>query len=356
MFEGWQIGFNDVAQIAVLYAVIYALIRFVRGTRSAQILLGFCLLAAALLGSIALFRFDVLARIVYFLLIYLALGMVIVFQQEIRRMLAVLGGGRLFGGRGAGRAADTVPEVLARAVLHLSRMRVGALIAVERGISLEGYEESGIRLKALVSRELLVSVFTPPLPLHDGGIVIRDGLISAAHCIFPVSNQSGLIALGMRHRAAVGLSEETDALVVVVSEESGQVSVAHNGVLHRYPPRKVGKILLSWLRKAMPAEARRGFSLAEWLAEKAKPFLARPETDGDEEDADNTAAGGADTAGTGAGDGKVGAGTTAAGGNAASNAAGVKAGAGVAGAGNIGNKAAGGGNAAAGGGGGGAGA
>ena len=112
---------------------------------------------------------------------------------------------------------------------HLSRVRLGALIAVERGISLGSYEDSGVKLNALVSHELMISIFTPPLPLHDGGIIMRDGRIAAAHCLFPVSNQSELATSGMRHRAAVGLSEDTDAVVVVVSEETGNMSVAVDG-------------------------------------------------------------------------------------------------------------------------------
>jgi diadenylate cyclase len=146
--------------------------------------------------------------------------MVVVFQQDIRRILALVGGQRFFKRQ---YTLEKVPvtEILTKSVMNMSRLRIGALIAIERGISLRGYEESGIMLNALLSHELLVSIFTPPLPLHDGGIVIRDGRISAGHCLFPVSNQSELISSGMRHRAAVGLSEETDAVIFVVSEETG---------------------------------------------------------------------------------------------------------------------------------------
>lgn len=264
MFEGLQIGLNDVMQVLLLYLTIYALIRYVKGTRSAQVLLGFCVLVVSLLLFTYLFRFDVLARIVYFLLIYLALSMVVVFQQEIRRMLAMVGGQRLF--RPYALRQEQVPEILCRCILNLSRARIGALIAVERGISLCGYEDSGVKLNALVSHELLVSIFTPPLPLHDGGIIMREGRIAAAHCLFPVSNQGELILSGMRHRAAVGLSEETDAVVIVVSEETGQVSAAYNGRLHRYDEQdNVQKIILRWLRVAMPNERYRTQSLTDWL-------------------------------------------------------------------------------------------
>jgi diadenylate cyclase len=261
---GVQIGFNDVMQVLILYAGIYALIHYVRGTRNAQVLLGFCVLVVSLLLFTYLFRFDVLARVVYFLLIYLALSMVVVFQQEIRRMLALVGGQRLFNRQYMLRETS-VPQKLCRAVTFLARERIGALIAVERGISLGGYEDSGVKLNALVCHELLVSIFTPPLPLHDGGIILRDGRVAAAHCLFPVSNQPELAASGMRHRAAVGLSEETDAVVVVVSEETGKISVAHNGRLHRYSDDKIDKVLLRWMRRAMPADMREPATLADWL-------------------------------------------------------------------------------------------
>ena len=150
---------------------------------------------------------------------------------------------------------------------------MGALIAFERGISLRGYEETGVRLNALFSRELVQSIFTPPLPLHDGGMTMRDGRISSAHCIFPVSNNPDLLSSGMRHRAAVGLSEETDALIVVVSEESGAVSVAHNGRLFRYYGDMREAALRRWVTKAM-REGEVGASMAariyDWMQGRRK--------------------------------------------------------------------------------------
>ena len=279
MFEGLQIGFNDVMQILILYLGVYSLIRYVKGTRSAQVLLGFCVLVVSLLLFTYLFRFDVLARVVYFLLVYLALSMVVVFQQEIRRVLALVGGQRLFK-RPYALRPESVPETLCRCILKLAKARMGALIAVERGISLYGYEDSGIKLNALVSHELMVSIFTPPLPMHDGGIIIREGRIAAAHCLFPVSNQSELVTSGMRHRAAVGLSEETDAVIIVVSEESGTVSAAYNGRLHRYDESdNIQKVILRWLRVAMPYERRRGQTLTDWLTAQIDKLLRRLASD-----------------------------------------------------------------------------
>lgn len=287
MLEGVQIGFNDVMQILILYLGIYALIRFVRGTRSAQVLLGFCVLVVSLLLFTYLFRFDVLARVVYFLLVYLALSMVVVFQQEIRRVLALVGGQRLFARHYALRD-ESAPQKLCQSIIKLSKAKIGALVAVERGISLCSYEDSGVKLNAIVSHELMVSIFTPPLPLHDGGIIVRDGRVAAAHCLFPVSNQSELAASGMRHRAAVGLSEETDAVVVVVSEETGQISVAYNGRLHRYREEKTPKLLLRWLRRAMPNETHNAMTLTDWLAAQTTRLLRMRTHDHEEDDhADN---------------------------------------------------------------------
>lgn len=275
MFEGLQIGLNDVVQILVLFVGIYALIRYIKGTRSAQVLLGFCVLVVSLLLFTSIFRFDVLARVVYFLLIYLALSMVVVFQQEIRRVLALVGGTRFFQ-RAYSLRPESVPETLCRCILNLSKARIGALIAVERGISLYSFEESGVKLNALVSHELLVSVFTPPLPLHDGGIIVRDGRIAAAHCLFPVSNQTELVTSGMRHRAAVGLSEETDAVIFVVSEETGMISAAYNGRLHRYDEYdNIPKVILRWLRVAMPYEQKRVQTLTDWLVSQVYRLLRR---------------------------------------------------------------------------------
>jgi diadenylate cyclase len=277
MLGGLQISFNDIMQIFILYLVIYAVIRLVKGTRSAQVLLGFCVTVVSLLLFTYLFNFDVLARVVYFLLIYLALSMVVVFQQDIRRMLALVGGQRFFSRQ---YILNKVPvtEILTKSIINMSRKRIGALVAIERGISLRGYEESGIMINALLSHELLVSVFTPPLPLHDGGIVIRDGRISSAHCLFPVSNKSELISSGMRHRAAVGLSEETDAVIFVVSEETGSISIAYNGKLHRYGSKdNVNKIMLRWLRVAMPHQKKlRNQSLTDqissWFAARVEAY------------------------------------------------------------------------------------
>jgi diadenylate cyclase len=245
------------AQVAILYVAIYAILKRARGSRFGQVLMGVGILAALLTLFTFVFHFEVLSVILKSLLAYLAISTVVIFQPEIRRGLSQVGAfGSLERRRYSSDGAAT-PEYVAETILRLAAHRIGALLAFERGISLRSYEETGVSLRADFSRELLVSVFTPPLPLHDGGVTIRDGRLAAAHCIFPVSNNPELIASGMRHRAAVGLSEETDALVVVVSEESGAISVAHNGRLVRYESGEdCASSLVRWLAKAMFHESK----------------------------------------------------------------------------------------------------
>jgi diadenylate cyclase len=170
----------------------------------------------------------------------LAISTVVLFQPEIRSGLAKIG--TLFPDpkNYSQRTNDHIrsnritPMQFLRILTRLSKSKTGALIAFERSISLRNYQETGITLDAKISSELILSVFHVPTPLHDGGMIIRDSRIAAAHCLFPVSRQGSLSVSGMRHRAAVGLSEETDAFVFAVSEETGAISIARHGTLRRY--------------------------------------------------------------------------------------------------------------------------
>ena len=247
-----MISVSAILQILILYLVIYTILKGAKGSRFGQALMGFGILAALLIAFSYLLHFEVLARIVQFLLIYIAVSTVVIFQPEIRRILSAVGAfGYLERPKYTPEGAAT-PELVTETILALAEKRMGALFAFERGISLRGYEDTGVQLNATFSRELATCVFTPPLPLHDGGVVIRDGHLASAHCIFPTSNNPALISSGMRHRAAVGLSEETDAFVVVVSEESGAVSIARNGKLTRLPDEGRDALLLRWISRAMP--------------------------------------------------------------------------------------------------------
>lgn len=268
-----EIDFSALAQIAILYGVIYAILRSAKGSRFGQVLMGIGVLATLLFAFTYVFNFDVLSRIVQIILVYTAISTVVIFQPEIRRMLSEVGAFRYVERRKHDADGAATPELVFEVLKRLSALRMGALIAFERGISLRSYEATGVELNAILSQELVTCIFTPPLPLHDGGVTIRDGRISAAHCIFPVSNNPELISNGMRHRAAVGLSEETDALVAVVSEESGVISVAHNGRLFRYTnSERDDAQLRRWLAKALRARTNGG----DWVLLRLTALFKMP--------------------------------------------------------------------------------
>ena len=269
----WELV-GDVVQIAILYLAIYSILKAARGSRFGQVLTGVGVLFGVSMAFTYLFQFDVLARILQMLLMYLALSTVVIFQPEIRRILATIGSLLFSEGQMSFDRRRITPELLADAILDLSEKKIGALIAFERAISLRGYEESGVPLDAIPSRELLLSVFTEPLPLHDGGVIVRNGRIASAHCLFPVSPNPKLIGSGMRHRAAVGLSEETDALVIVVSEETKAISVAHNGKIVRYAAKgdDTRSSLLRWVRKAMPEKKTVSEQATDWFKVRLAKF------------------------------------------------------------------------------------
>ena len=252
------VSVSAIVQVLILYVVLYSILKAARGSRFGQALMGVGILAAAMFIFTYLFQFDVLSRIVQAIVVYLAISSVVIFQPEIRRSLSQVGAFGQFELPKHTSDGSATPEYIVETLMSLAAQRTGALVAFERGISLRSYEDTGVMLDAMLSRELVENVFTPPLPLHDGGMTIRGGRIAAAHCVFPVSNNPELITSGMRHRAAVGLSEETDALVIAVSEETGSVSVAHNGKLVRYAGEQRAQSLIRWVSKAMPDGSRRG--------------------------------------------------------------------------------------------------
>ena len=269
----WELV-GDVVQISILYLAIYSLLKAAHGSRFGQVLTGVGVLFGISIAFTYLFQFDVLARILQMLLMYLALSSVVIFQPEIRRILATIGSLLFSESQVSFDRRRVTPEMLTDAILELSNRKIGALIAFERAISLRGYEESGIQLDAIPSQELFISIFTEPLPLHDGGVTMRNGRIASAHCLFPVSANPKLSGSGMRHRAAVGLSEETDALVIAVSEETKSVSIAHNGRIVRYAASdsETRSSLLRWMRKAMPVKKTATEQAADWFRSRIARF------------------------------------------------------------------------------------
>jgi len=223
---------KDIIQIALVAVGFYYVLRLLARTRAIQMLIGVVLLTLVYLAS-RLLDLDLVVYIMEKLFQYGAIAALIVFQPELRSALARLGQSRML--RLFGRMEENeVVEELVEAIERLARGRIGAIIAIERSVGLEEYALTGTPIDAKVSAGILSSIFAPYGPLHDGAVLLRGDTIIAAGVIlpltqFPVADKS----LGTRHRAALGLSEETDALIVVVSEETAQVSIADRGRLER---------------------------------------------------------------------------------------------------------------------------
>ena len=218
-------------EISILAAGIYFTWKLFRGTRGARVLAGFGFLLAMLsLVSYAL-QLTVIEKLLSFSPIFLLTSLVIIFQPELRRIFAELGSRPLFS---AHRQQAEVIEAVINGLEQLQLAGHGALIAFEREITYEPARENGTLLDAKVSEDLLATIFFPKTPLHDGGAIIVKDRLAVAAAIFPLTQAEGLQrTLGLRHRAALGLSDETDAVVVVLSEETGIISLAYNGELHR---------------------------------------------------------------------------------------------------------------------------
>lgn len=224
-------GYQDLFDIALVAFAIYWLLILIRGTRAVQILMGLMIMISTGLLSERL-QLRATDWIIDTFLGSAVIILVILFQQDIRRALARVGRG-VFRGVTHGEESQILEEVV-RATQILGQKRVGALIVLERETQLLDLIEAGVSLDAAVSHELLVSLFLPYSPLHDGAVVIQDGRISQAGCILPLTLRSDLPdGLGTRHRAAVGITEETDAVVIVVSEETATLSVVYSGELLR---------------------------------------------------------------------------------------------------------------------------
>ena len=225
-------GWRDVLEIAIVSVAIYRVLLLIHRTRAMQVLGGIIVLAVAY-GLAYLLQLSMIVYLLTLIFSYGAIALLVVFAPELRAALAQIGRSpmsRFF----AHMAESEIADEIAEAVERLSRSGIGAIVAIEREVSLEEYIGSGSKMQAKVSADLLATIFTPYSPLHDGAVIIRGDTIVGAGCILPLS-QAALIdrSLGTRHRAALGLSEETDALVVVVSEETATITVAANGQLWR---------------------------------------------------------------------------------------------------------------------------
>lgn len=250
----WQVAI----ELLVIGTVIYWVVSFLRGTRGARLLkgAGVVLISLYVMVQLVADRFE-LQRIVYLygaFLQFAVIALVVVFQPELRRALMRLGETRLFRGKTA-QVNELVDELIESAAF-LSRRRIGALVAIERDIGLGGITDSGTPINAQLTAPLLNTIFWPNSPLHDLGVIVSQGRIAYACVQFPLAESGDLEReLGSRHRSAVGLSQESDAVVLVVSEETGDISIAVDGRLYRrLPPDRLREMLLDLLGARLPED------------------------------------------------------------------------------------------------------
>ncbi len=205
--------------------IVYQFIIIVRGRRSAAMLAGLLILVLVYLVSVYA-KLEMLRTILATLAPYTAFGMIVMFQSEIRRLLARIGQRRIIGFGNRLHRRETVEEILL-AIHQLSQQKIGALIVVEREVGLRTFVESGVSLDANVSRDLLLAIFYPGSAMHDGAVIIQGDRVAAAACFLPLTMNPELLRfLGTRHRAGIGITEETDCISLIVSEETGRISIA----------------------------------------------------------------------------------------------------------------------------------
>src|SRR6476646_6831395 len=227
------VGWWDLLDIAIVAFLIYEFLLLIRGTRAVQMGVG-TLIIVALFYVSRLAPLQTVNWLIRNMLVYVAFAAIVIFQSDIRRALAHFGQAPFFRYFNRQEAADETIEEIVVAATMLSAHKVGAIVAVEREIGLRNYIESGIPLDATLTYDLLVTIFKPGSPLHDGAVILQEGRVSAAACFLPLTVNPRLSReLGTRHRAAIGLTEENDAAAVIVSEESGLISIALGGQIER---------------------------------------------------------------------------------------------------------------------------
>jgi diadenylate cyclase len=228
-----RLTWTSVLDILIVAFCIYQVLVFIRGTRAVQMMLGLTLLIAFFYFALWA-RLETVSWLLTTLLPYFAFAIIVIFQSEIRRALAHFGKMPFFAGFSGINRNEYYDEIIL-AVTTLASNQTGALIVIERDIGLKSYIESGIAIDAALSYDLLVTVFNPAVPLHDGAVILQNGRIAAAACFLPLTVKPRLSKeLGTRHRAAIGVTEETDAVAIIVSEERGSISFAHDGEIERF--------------------------------------------------------------------------------------------------------------------------
>jgi diadenylate cyclase len=271
MWNSIQSGWRPALEILILAVAIYFAFRFVRGTRGWPVFIGFVVVLLTLAVVTTVLNLSVLLWILKTFSAIFVVAVLIIFQPELRRMLAELGSLPVFSTVHEQR--ENI-EVIIQSVERLAEVKIGALIAIEQTIQLQEAVESGVVVDCEATPEMLETIFFPNNAIHDGGVIIKGDRIAQAACIFPLTQRQDLQkSLGTRHRAAIGLAEETDAVVVVVSEETGAISYAYKGQLVRGVSLEELRALLTSVL-VPPARTR---SWVEWVrshtTERAKPGL-----------------------------------------------------------------------------------
>ena len=230
--------FKIVVEIIILWYVIYMVLVFIKGTRTEQLLKGLVIIGAIFVIAQQL-KLDAILWVMVRLFPLSVVALIIIFQPELRRGLARLGQFGMYQEEGG------IIEEISRSAGHLAEKKVGAIIAIERRVGLKNYIESGVSIDGKVTKELIISIFSAKAPLHDGAAIIEQGRIVAAGCLLPLTQETNISkSLGTRHRAAIGLSEETDAVCVVISEETGSISISTGGkLMHNISEENLMKIL-----------------------------------------------------------------------------------------------------------------
>ena len=225
-----QIRWQDMVDVILMSIIIYRLLQIIKGTKAAHMLIGLGLLLMASLLS-RYFELYTIDWMIQSFWAQIVIAIIILFQPEIRRALAQMGEANIFRNLTSAEELKSLDEIV-RATVALANKKIGALIAIERDTSLKDFVEMGTPLDAKVTKEILMSIFHPTSPIHDGAVMIKGNRIVAAGCFLPITMGPDISkSLGTRHRAGLGLSEETDAVIVVVSEETGVVSMAIHGKL-----------------------------------------------------------------------------------------------------------------------------
>ncbi|MDB6033354.1 MAG: Diadenylate cyclase [Verrucomicrobiales bacterium] len=266
-----NVVWGPAVEIMILAVAIYHVLRFVRGTRGFSILIGFLVVLLTMAFVTSALDLKVLRWMVGTFSAIFTVAVVVIFQPELRRMLAQVGNLPLFQ---TNRHQRENIEVIIQTVERLAEVRIGALIAIEQSLQVQESVESGIPVDCIATPEMLETIFFPNNAIHDGGVIMKGDRIAYAACIFPLTQRQNLNkSLGTRHRAAIGLSEETDAVVVVVSEESGAISYAYAGELVRSVS---AEKLRAFLSSVLVAPAQKPKNLLEWVRSWQTTHLKGP--------------------------------------------------------------------------------